>query len=183
MSSRKVNRAEFLRKSYSLLLEETRNTLIASNKVFLRPPCAVNKKKLVQLCTGCGDCMDACPHKAVAMVTDAGKETPLPAIDPEKVPCQICEDIPCVAACSTGALVTGTNRKIGLARIKKTTCFAHNGQICDYCYDRCPQKNDAITMDGRLPVINNEQCTGCGICVYFCPAPGKGIAVTPGSKG
>ncbi len=179
MSGRKVNRAEFLRKSYHLLLEETRNSLIKSSKTILRPPCAGNAKNLSRRCTGCGDCMNACPHNAIIMISNSEKETPLPTIDPEQVPCQMCEEIPCVTVCTTGAMDPGNNRKIGRARIKKNTCFAHNGQVCDYCFDRCPQKNKAISMKGRLPVVNDEHCTGCGICVYYCPAAGKGVAVIP----
>ncbi len=51
---------------------------------------------------------------------------------------------------------------------------------CDYCHDRCPLKGTAITQArGKAPVFDMAVCTGCGICVYYCPAQPKPLFTTP----
>jgi Pyruvate/2-oxoacid:ferredoxin oxidoreductase delta subunit len=60
-------------------------------------------------------------------------------------------------------------------------CWADQGinPDCDYCYDRCPLKGTAVTLSrGQAPVFDMAVCTGCGICVYYCPAQPKPLSTT-----
>lgn len=66
-----------------------------------RPPGAVPEKEFQQLCTGCDACMVTCPVNVI-MIDDIEKRHPV--IYPEKDPCIMCEDTPCVSSCPTGAL-------------------------------------------------------------------------------
>ena len=52
---------------------------------------------------------------------------------------------------------------------------------CDPCVESC--KFEAIIKDSltSLPRVNYEECTGCGICVAYCP--GLSIFVIDCSKG
>jgi len=84
----------------------------------------------------------------------------------------------CSEVCEEGALlpVRVEDIKIGVARFKVSTCLAAQGidRSCDYCYDRCPLKDKAITFD-KGPVVNEENCAGCGVCEYFCVSNPKSI--------
>ena len=69
-----------------------------------------------------------------------------------QVPCEMCEDIPCVKACPTGALdhsLTDINKaRMGLAvLVDQETCLNFLGLRCDVCYRVCPVIDKAITLD------------------------------------
>lgn len=67
---------------------------------------------------------------------------------------------------------------MGEARIVDHSCLAVRGVGCSSCYDQCPVPG-VITWDGGRPRIDAELCTGCGVCLYVCPAPQKAILLTP----
>ncbi|MDF1523341.1 MAG: 4Fe-4S binding protein [Trueperaceae bacterium] len=46
------------------------------------------------------------------------------------------------------------------------TCLVHHGARCTACADACP--HDAIRIT-RTVVIDEIDCTGCGLCVAACP--------------
>jgi ferredoxin-type protein NapG len=110
--------------------------------------------------------------------------TGTPYFTARNIPCEMCEDIPCVKACPTGALdhaLTDINKaKMGLAvLIDQETCLNFLGLRCDVCYRVCPVIDKAITLDmvpnprtGRhamlLPTVHSEHCTGCGKCEKSC---------------
>ncbi|MNK43992.1 quinol dehydrogenase periplasmic component [compost metagenome] len=150
----------------------------------LRPPGAVAEERFLEACTHCGLCVEACPHDAIALAgarDDYPEGTPyLPNVAAK--PCHLCEDMPCVAACETGALLrlSGEEVRMGLAEIDPDLCFAYRGQLCDYCIDRCPFPDEAIAADehGR-PVVNPDRCVGCGLCAYICVTTPGAIAVRP----
>ena len=61
---------------------------------------------------------------------------------------------------------------MGLAVIDMASCYAAQGQPCDYCVVKCPLGKDAIRFDAdKIPVVDPVGCTGCGVCAYLCPAP------------
>ncbi len=96
----------------------------------------------------------------------------------------MCDGLACTNACPAGALKTATpaTMRIGWVRFRADSCFASQGLDpgCDYCFDRCPMKGQAITYRrGRGPDIDADHCTGCGVCVFFCPAHPKALEVTP----
>jgi len=66
-----------------------------------RPPGAVPEEEFLKRCTGCDECMKACPVNII-MIED--QELRHPVIYPEKDPCIHCEDMPCIQSCPTGAL-------------------------------------------------------------------------------
>jgi len=58
------------------------------------------------------------------------------------------------------------------ANIDLTNCLSMNATICRSCGESCDDK--AIKFDLKLggiaePVLNVEQCTGCGACFAVCP--------------
>ncbi len=50
---------------------------------------------------------------------------------------------------------------------------------CDYpsCYFACPLRDKALCIDNATGIryINEDKCTGCGICEKACPFPDKPI--------
>ncbi len=145
----------------------------------LRPPGAVAEADFLESCTRCGDCAAACPHDAIreapAQLRDA-EGTPI--IDPLASPCRMCEDLPCIEACETGALRPEAPAALGTARVSPLDCLNRLATPCSVCIERCPVPG-AIDFVGDVPEVNDPLCTGCGICQHVCPAPHNAILMLP----
>ena len=70
-----------------------------------RPPGAIKEAEFLQTCTGCDQCMQACPVNVI-MIDNMERRDPI--IYPEKDPCIHCDGYPCIAVCPTGALQLNT---------------------------------------------------------------------------
>lgn len=146
-------------------LEQKKEQTVSEKTGWLRPPGAVKEEIFLERCTGCGDCLEACPHDAIQQLTS--NETPV--IFPEVSPCQLCEDFPCIGACETDALLPLTGRlqvNMGVAKVLAKMCTAGNG--CNACVSKCP--TEAISMDfGSFRInVDDTVCVGCGVCQYIC---------------
>jgi len=162
----------------------------------LRPPGALPEADFLGACIRCGLCVRDCPYHTLEL---AKPEAPLasgtPYFTARKIACEMCEDIPCVKACPTGALDHGlidiNQAKIGVAvLIDHETCLNYLGLRCDVCYRVCPVIDKAITLElvpntrtGRhamfLPTVHSEACTGCGKCENSCVLEEAAIRVLP----
>jgi ferredoxin-type protein NapG len=90
----------------------------------------------------------------------------------------MCEDMPCVPACEVGVLRLDAPVAMGLAKIDSIACLAFRGTVCTVCVEQCPVDH-CMTMEAGRPKIDDELCTGCGVCLYVCPAPGPAIHLLP----
>ena len=157
---------------------------------WVRPPGAIEETAFLDACTRCDDCVRACPHW---VVRKAGPElgealAGSPVIIPAENACLLCEELPCIAACETGALLLpaqGERARIGLARVDDESCYMARGQPCDYCMVHCPEKPKAIdaSVAGRPALVDPTRCTGCGRCAEICPASCITIEPLPGARG
>ena len=182
----------------------------------LRPPAALEEKDFLRTCIKCGLCAEACLHResnidketlqprpATLKMAQAQDKATLgtPYFIPTEVPCYMCEDIPCVPVCPTGALDVSsvTNEKneldfsmmdMGLAVVDPNSCIAFWGIQCDACYRACPLLDEAITLEyGRnertgkhaflKPIVNMDICTGCGLCEKACVTEKPAIFIQP----
>jgi ferredoxin-type protein NapG len=172
----------------------------------LRPPGAVAEELFLKKCTKCGLCVEACPYKALTLAEPGdGRPVGTPYFTMRENPCRMCRDIPCAAACPSGALALSlvsendelgrTRRTIDLARIgiaviDRENCIAYWGIQCDACYRSCPVMDKAITVEylrnertGKhailAPVVHSERCTGCGMCERACVTKKASIVVLP----
>jgi len=171
----------------------------------LRPPGALDEFEFLTKCTRCDKCVRACPENAVLKAPPtAGLALKTPYIDPRSIPCFLCTTLPCVAECEDQALVwpqltqaDGTVLggpkavRMGTARVKSRLCVTwesldHESRACRICVDRCPYPEEAIWLTEPEagepfghPVVSAEVCTGCGICVFSCPAEPAAIIVEP----
>ncbi|OZI17224.1 ferredoxin-type protein NapG [Bordetella genomosp. 7] len=163
----------------------------------LRPPGALAEPEFLAACIRCGLCVRACPYDTLRLAT-LGRPIPVgtPYFDARGVPCEMCEDIPCVPACPTGALDHALTRiedaRMGLAvLIDQENCLNFQGLRCDVCYRVCPLIDTAITLERQhnprsdrhamlLPTVHSAHCTGCGKCEQSCVLPGAAaIKVLP----
>ena len=162
----------------------------------IRPPGAGDEKDFLSACVRCGLCVRDCPYNTLKLA-DILDEVAVgtPYFEARKVPCEMCEDIPCVKACPTGALDPGLTRiddsRMGLAVvIDQENCIAFRGLRCEVCFNVCPVRGKAITLDKQhnvrtgkhalfIPVVHSEACTGCGKCEHACILDEAAIKVMP----
>jgi len=200
-----------------------------TDEVVLRPPGAVPEDQFVRKCIKCGLCVEACKNRennpdrtkqtATLRLASPGDHRPkeegkyiypkqvavgTPYFVPREIPCYMCEDIPCVPPCPTGALdpelvssvkdgkkVLDINKaRMGVAVVDMEHCIAYWGLQCDACYRACPLINEAIKLELRrnprtgrhaflLPVVYPDVCTGCGLCELACVTEKPAIFVLP----
>jgi len=162
----------------------------------IRPPGALPENEFLGACVRCGLCVRDCPYNTLKLSCLGDPvATGTPYFTARSVPCEMCEDIPCVAACPTGALDKQL-KKIGDARmglavlVDHENCLNYQGLRCDVCYRVCPVIDKAITLEPQLnvrtgkhtlfiPVVHADACTGCGKCEKSCVLEQAAIKVLP----
>lgn len=162
----------------------------------LRPPGALVEDDFLAACVRCGLCVRDCPYD-ILKLAPMGETVPTgtPYFIARKIPCEMCDDIPCVKACPTGALDPKLQEiekaRMGLAvLIDHETCLNFLGLRCDVCYRVCPVIDKAITLEKvhnprsdrhamLLPTVHSDHCTGCGKCESACVLPEAAIKVLP----
>lgn len=145
------------------------------------PPGAIKpKEKFDSKCNSCGDCITACQYGTIFPVFDSNLNRNFPFLDPNLIACQLCEDTPCISACSTGALKSLKKKEsinLGKAKIIFNNCINNNSleEECNSCYKSCPVEGTINFKKGK-PIIG-KSCTGCGICAQSCPTFPKAIFI------
>jgi ferredoxin-type protein NapG len=162
----------------------------------IRPPGALPEADFLGACIRCGLCVRDCPYEILSLARIGDDiATGTPYFIARSGPCEMCEDIPCVAACPTNALDHGLSdieeARMGLAVISdQESCIAFQGLRCEVCYNVCPIRGRAITIDMQhnprsgkhalfIPVIHSDACTGCGLCERACILDQAAIKVFP----
>ena len=162
----------------------------------LRPPGAGPEPNFLSACVRCGLCVRDCPFPTLSLAEFGdGPAVGTPYFIARKVPCEMCDDIPCVKACPTDALdqrLTDINKaRMGMAvLVDQETCLNFKGLRCDVCYRICPAIDKAITLEREpnlrtgaharfLPTVHSDHCTGCGKCERACVLEEAAIKVLP----
>lgn len=163
---------------------------------YLRPPGALPEGEFNGACIRCGLCVRDCPYDMLYL-GEVGENIPTgtPYFIARNKACEMCEDIPCVAACPTNALDHAlediNDARMGLAvLVDQENCIAFLGLRCEVCYQICPIKDEAITLERQhnersgkhamfIPVVHSERCTGCGKCEEACILEEAAIKVLP----
>ncbi|WP_078118683.1 ferredoxin-type protein NapG [Thiosocius teredinicola] len=162
----------------------------------IRPPGAGDEQAFQAACVRCGLCVRDCPYDTLKLA-QLGDEVALgtPYFHARDIPCEMCDDIPCVKACPTGALdpaLTEINAaRMGLAVVvDQEACIAFQGLRCEVCFNVCPVRGKAITLNYQhndrsgkhalfIPVVHSKDCTGCGKCEKSCILEEAAIKVFP----
>ena len=170
------DRRGFLQETIGRLLHEIaeRTEERMAPRRWFRPPGAAPEVAFVAACTRCGDCIDVCPvHAIIKAPASAGLAAGTPYIDPAMQACVVCADMPCAAACETGALVVPQDMwasiHMGVLELDPARCITFQGSPCGVCARSCPVGEQALAVDDRgHPVLKPEGCVGCGVCVTAC---------------
>ena len=162
----------------------------------IRPPGALPEEEFLGACIRCGLCVRDCPYD-ILYLAQLGEDAPTgtPYFIARTGPCEMCEDIPCIVNCPTNALdhdLTDINEsRMGLAVVvDQESCIAFHGLRCEVCFNVCPIRNKAITLDMQhnrrsgkhalfIPVVHSDACTGCGLCEKACILDEAAIKVFP----
>jgi ferredoxin-type protein NapG len=182
----KYGRRDFFKDSVLSVAKAAREFSIHSNEAsekpapplrtdWLRPPGAVDEALFLERCTKCGDCTKACPHGSIIF----HQQDATPVIFPDQVPCYLCDDTPCIAACATEALLPVAGRddiRMGLATVSHRLCMAAQG--CHACASKCPTQALSMDFDTQHLVVTAERCVGCGQCEQVCKTVNDHIAIT-----
>lgn len=164
--------------------------------VTLRPPGALPERDFLGACVRCGLCVRACPYDTLRLAEIGdGPAIGTPYFIAREIPCEMCDDIPCVKACPTGALAHSLTNiddaEMGIASlVGRETCLNMLGLRCDVCYRVCPVIDKAITLErthnprtGKHaifePFVHSDACTGCGKCEKSCVLETSAIKVLP----
>lgn len=159
----------------------------------LRPPGARPEPSYQGACIRCGLCVRDCPYGILDLAKPEERvATGTPYFIAREKPCEMCESIPCVKACPTGALdhgLTDINKaRMGLAvLVDQETCLNYLGMRCEVCYRVCPLIDKAIKLELQqgqtharfIPTVHSEHCTGCGKCEYACVLDVAAIKIFP----
>lgn len=162
----------------------------------LRPPGALPEADFLGTCIRCGLCVRDCPYNTLSLAEPGSAvATGTPYFIARDIPCEMCEDIPCIKACPTGALdhtLTDIDAaRMGLAVVvDQETCIAFQGLRCEVCFNVCPVRGKAITLEMRhndrsgkhalfIPEVHSDACTGCGKCEQACVMERAAIKVLP----
>ncbi|MBM3260058.1 MAG: hypothetical protein FJY99_09970 [Candidatus Sericytochromatia bacterium] len=145
----------------------------------LRPPGARDEPEFQRLCGRSGSCVAACPFRVLEQ--DAEGRPVLR--DPRAAPCAMCPDMPCIAACGSGALAWQPRslRRIGLVRVEPDHCVVSKGTPCVACATACREARAITPGPDGLPLVLADACTGCGSCLGACPAEGPALELLPRS--
>lgn len=162
----------------------------------IRPPGALEEKDFLGACVRCGLCVRDCPYDTLRLA-QPGEDVALgtPYFVAREIPCEMCEDIPCIVACPTGALdhsLTDIDEsRMGLAVVvDQESCIAFRGLRCEVCFNVCPVRGKAITLEMQhnersgkhalfIPVVHSSDCTGCGKCEQACILEEAAIKIFP----
>lgn len=165
----KINRRQF----FKMFSSKASDKPAGNSANYIRPPGAVGpNQEFLSKCTKCGDCKDVCPYNAIKIVGPlGGVNEGTPFMQPEVMPCYLCEDYPCIASCEPEALALHL-AELPMAKVELNldACLNAQGTLCDQCALMCPTKINAIKMVSRMPVLDEDACVGCGLCFKFCGA-------------
>ena len=162
------------------MVDQTRRNFFRIKKVvasdMIRLPWIINEQHFTDNCSQCGDCLSACEEQII-IKGDGG----FPTIDFTKGECTFCQK--CVESCKLPLFAENlteqpwrlTNNEgltANLAIEIKDNCLAVNQVFCRSCQDSC--EGEAISFQYTTssipqPVINKNDCNGCGACVSVCP--------------
>lgn len=178
-------------KAAEKVVEHTQAKIEARAARWLRPPFALAELEFILACTRCGDCIEACPHQVLfPLPSHYGADVAATAaLDVLNGGCHLCEDWPCVTACDAGALKKPKPNedeaetsealvwpKMAWAEIVQDDCLPFRGPECGACDGSCPIPN-TLVFNREKPYINQDSCSGCGLCLAACIAAPKAIRI------
>ncbi|MDL0089496.1 4Fe-4S dicluster domain-containing protein [Campylobacter gastrosuis] len=149
-------------------------------KFKLRPPGALDEGAFLSSCIKCGQCLQVCPYDSIKL-SDISDIFGIgaPYISPENRGCYLCQALPCVLACPSGALNHEVSEVksvfMGRAVIDEISpCFAFKNQNVSSVNLKKAKNELTRNLNEKL-----SQSVGkiCDLCVQFCPLEDKAIKI------
>lgn len=116
-------------------------------------------------CTRCGKCVSACETNVI-INGDGG----FPTVDFSRGECTFCYQ--CADVCPEPIFLPQASAPWQIKADIKQNCLAYQNVECRSCGETC----DTMAIQFKLqlnkvaqPVINVDDCSGCGACVSVCP--------------
>lgn len=132
----------------------------------VRPPWTPPEDEFTNRCTGCGDCVPACPQD-ILVKGRAG----YPVVDFSRGACDFCGA--CADSCPEALFAERDTAPWNVKARVGTDCLSTRGVTCRVCAEWCDARAIRFRLEvgGRAhPEISDTACTGCGECVAVCPA-------------
>ena len=131
----------------------------------VRPPWS-DEASIAAHCTGCRECARACPESII--VPSANQS---PVLDFDAGACTFCGA--CAEACPTDAIDSKRDFSWPWKAEVQDACLSRQGVMCRTCEDVCEPRaiRFKLALGGKSePLIDADQCSGCGACAHSCPA-------------
>ncbi len=163
-----------------------------SSGMTLRPPGALGEQAFLGECVRCLKCVSVCPNQCLDSFgfTDGLSKAFTPYLKARTRGCTLCGE--CADVCPTNALKPfhvsrdgwQAGVKMGTARVNKDLCFSYHGRTCGACYQACPLAGSAMKIGVfEQPIMQPENCVGCGLCEQACLHLPQAIRVIPNTLG
>jgi len=186
-----------LKKVTKTVVNEVDERVKKKAKRYIRPPYAIAEVEFLLACTRCDDCVTACPHNVIFKLSArlGADVVGTPALDLLNKGCHLCDDWPCVTACTTAALsfpqpqadedeeseyeedqIPISLPKLAKASLNEETCLPFSGPECGACVPDCPVPG-ALILNAEKPYIIPDLCVGCGLCREVCILEEKAIKI------
>lgn len=144
-----------------------RRTLLRGRMIYadvLRPPGALEAGAFEDTCTHCGDCAASCPQAIITADPDG-----FPSVDVSARGCDFCNV--CADVCAEDAILPAQSWDV--RAVVGDSCLSVQGIMCRTCEDHCDAaaiRFRPMTGGRAQPLIDLNDCIGCGACVAPCPA-------------
>ena len=133
----------------------------------IRPPGALPEPEFSGACIRCGLCVRDCPYDMLRLA-ELGESVAMgtPYFIARDKPCEMCEDIPCAAACPTNALSHELDNiddaRMGLAvLIDQEECIAFQGLRCEVCFMSARYRAMPLQLKCGITVVRVNM-----LCLY-----------------
>lgn len=130
-----------------------------------RMPWLVDEQAFVSGCTRCGRCLQAC-ETSVIVQGEAG----FPEVCFDNGECTFCGK--CAEACPEPLFLSLQQKPWNQVAVISDRCLSLNAIECRSCGDMCEYAAIRFRLQAggtAKPVLNVEDCTGCGACIRPCP--------------
>jgi len=124
-------------------------------------------QSVIEACATCKqECAAACSQGIVRIHPDDHVHAGRPWLQFSTTGCTFCGD--CAEACPSIDSYDRDMASIGDLQVNTASCLAWNSVFCMSCIGKCDVR--ALQMDERRRLVMEDNlCTGCGMCIQVCP--------------